>query len=45
MPCTASGVDAVLFDLDGTLVETEKVWGIALSELAARYGGVLTDAR
>src|SRR5262245_36010502 len=36
-------VDAVLFDLDGTLVDTEKVWGIALAELAARYGGVLTD--
>src|SRR5262249_16646300 len=35
---------AVLFDLDGTLVDTEKVWGIALAELAARYGGVLTDA-
>ncbi len=39
----APTVDAVLFDLDGTLVDTEKVWGIALAELAARYGGVLTD--
>jgi len=35
---------AVLFDLDGTLVDTEKMWGTALAELAARYGGVLTDA-
>jgi HAD superfamily hydrolase (TIGR01509 family) len=35
---------AVLFDLDGTLVDTEKLWGIALAELAARYGAVLTDA-
>jgi HAD superfamily hydrolase (TIGR01509 family) len=35
---------AVLFDLDGTLVDSEKVWGIALAELAARYGGTLTDA-
>jgi HAD superfamily hydrolase (TIGR01509 family) len=33
---------AVLFDLDGTLVDTEKLWGIALAELAERYGGVLT---
>jgi HAD superfamily hydrolase (TIGR01509 family) len=35
---------AVLFDLDGTLVDSEKIWGMALVELAARYGGVLTDA-
>ncbi len=44
MRSTAPRVDAVLFDLDGTLVDTEKVWGLALSELAARYGGKLTDA-
>src|SRR5262249_27333400 len=31
-------------DLDGTLVDSEKTWGIALAELAARYGGVLSDA-
>lgn len=30
---------AVLFDMDGTLVETEQFWGVALSELAARLGG------
>lgn len=35
---------AVLFDMDGTLVDTEKVWDVALRELAARYGGVLSDA-
>jgi len=35
---------AVLFDLDGTLVDTEKTWGVALVELAVRYGGMLTDA-
>jgi HAD superfamily hydrolase (TIGR01509 family) len=40
----AGRLAAVLFDLDGTLVDTEKVWGIALSELVTRYGGVLTDA-
>jgi HAD superfamily hydrolase (TIGR01509 family) len=35
---------AVLFDMDGTLVDTEKVWEVALHELAARYGGVLSPA-
>jgi beta-phosphoglucomutase-like phosphatase (HAD superfamily) len=35
---------AVLFDMDGTLVDTEKVWDVGLRELAARYGGVLSDA-
>jgi HAD superfamily hydrolase (TIGR01509 family) len=33
---------AVLFDMDGTLVDSEKVWSIALHELAAQYGGVLS---
>jgi HAD superfamily hydrolase (TIGR01509 family) len=36
------GVTAVLFDMDGTLVDSEKVWEIALHELAARYGGRLS---
>jgi HAD superfamily hydrolase (TIGR01509 family) len=35
---------AVLFDMDGTLVDSEKVWDIGLRELAARHGGVLSDA-
>jgi HAD superfamily hydrolase (TIGR01509 family) len=35
---------AVLFDMDGTLVDTEKVWEVALHELAAHYGGVLSPA-
>jgi HAD superfamily hydrolase (TIGR01509 family) len=30
---------AVLFDMDGTLVETEGYWGEAMAELAARLGG------
>ncbi|MBN1097192.1 HAD family phosphatase [Blastococcus sp. TML/C7B] len=30
---------AVLFDMDGTLVETEEYWGEAMFELAARLGG------
>src|SRR3954454_7829239 len=42
------GVDrqptAVLFDMDGTLVDSEKVWDIALHELAARAGGTLSPA-
>ncbi|MEX0579905.1 MAG: HAD family phosphatase [Mycobacterium sp.] len=33
---------AVLFDMDGTLVDSEKLWDIALQELYARLGGVLT---
>jgi HAD superfamily hydrolase (TIGR01509 family) len=35
---------AVLFDMDGTLVDSEKVWDIALRELAVRAGGTLSDA-
>jgi HAD superfamily hydrolase (TIGR01509 family) len=33
---------AVLFDMDGTLVDSEKVWDVALHELAAQLGGVLS---
>ncbi|WP_433825331.1 HAD family hydrolase [Actinoplanes sp. CA-015351] len=36
-------MDAVLFDMDGTLVDSERVWGIALAELATRAGGTLSD--
>ena len=34
---------AVLFDMDGTLVDSEKVWDVGLRELAIRYGGTLSD--
>jgi beta-phosphoglucomutase-like phosphatase (HAD superfamily) len=34
----------VLFDMDGTLVDSEKVWDVGLIELATRYGGVLSAA-
>lgn len=33
---------AVLFDMDGTLVDSEKLWDIALKELYSRLGGELT---
>jgi HAD superfamily hydrolase (TIGR01509 family) len=35
-------VKAVLFDMDGTLVETEQHWGTALFELAESLGGRLS---
>jgi HAD superfamily hydrolase (TIGR01509 family) len=35
---------AVLFDMDGTLIDTEKLWDIALNDLAAALGGVLSPA-
>ena len=44
-PGTApSPLRAVLFDMDGTLVETEQLWGEAMFELAARLGGRMSDA-
>jgi HAD superfamily hydrolase (TIGR01509 family) len=33
---------AVLFDMDGTLIDTEKVWEVAIRELAINYGGTLS---
>jgi HAD superfamily hydrolase (TIGR01509 family) len=35
---------AVLFDMDGTLVDSERIWDVALAELATRYGGTLSPA-
>ncbi|MFY1631978.1 HAD family hydrolase [Solwaraspora sp. WMMB335] len=32
----------MLFDMDGTLIDSEKLWDVALQELAARYGGQLS---
>ena len=39
-------LQAVLFDMDGTLIDTEQHWDVALDELAVRLGGRLSaDAR
>src|SRR4051812_18769899 len=36
-------LQAVLFDMDGTLVETEQFWGEAMFALARRLGGRMSD--
>jgi len=40
----ASPVRAVLFDMDGTLVETEQYWGEAMFELAGILGGRMSES-
>lgn len=35
---------AVLFDMDGTLVDSEKIWDVSLERLADHLGGELTPA-
>ena len=35
---------AVLWDMDGTLVDSEKVWDVSLGALYEKLGGVLTPA-
>ncbi len=37
------GLDAVLFDMDGTLVDSEKLWDVALYETAEALGGKLSE--
>ncbi|MEU8661308.1 HAD family hydrolase, partial [Actinoplanes philippinensis] len=34
----------MLFDMDGTLVDSERLWGVALGELAELAGGALSEA-
>ncbi len=36
------GPDAVLWDMDGTLVDSEKLWTISIAETARRLGGELS---
>src|SRR3954466_14035274 len=43
-PVTGQTLRAVLFDMDGTLVETEQYWGEAMFALAGELGGRLSDA-
>jgi HAD superfamily hydrolase (TIGR01509 family) len=38
-----SELRAVLWDMDGTLVDSEKLWTVGLEELMVRYGTVLSD--
>jgi HAD superfamily hydrolase (TIGR01509 family) len=37
------GLAAVLFDMDGTLLDSERLWDSALRSLAVHLGGVLSD--
>jgi HAD superfamily hydrolase (TIGR01509 family) len=39
---TGPQLQAVLFDMDGTLLDSEKVWDVALEELAEHLGGRLS---
>jgi HAD superfamily hydrolase (TIGR01509 family) len=39
-----TGPAAVLWDMDGTLVDSEKVWSVSLAETARRLGGELSAA-
>jgi HAD superfamily hydrolase (TIGR01509 family) len=41
---TIAGVKAVLWDMDGTLVDSEKLWDVSLAELYQKLGGTLTPA-
>ncbi|GIG87501.1 HAD family hydrolase [Plantactinospora endophytica] len=34
----------MLFDMDGTLVDSERLWDTGLQELAVHYGGTLSEA-
>jgi len=38
------GVEAVLWDMDGTLLDSEKLWDIPLYEFAEKLGGALSPA-
>jgi len=42
-PSTPDGLAAVLWDMDGTLVDSEKLWDVALYEAVESLGGTLTE--
>jgi HAD superfamily hydrolase (TIGR01509 family) len=42
-PAAPPGLAAVLFDMDGTLLDSEWLWDVALRGLAERLGGVLSE--
>lgn len=42
-PSTLDGLAAVLWDMDGTLVDSEKLWDVALYEAVESLGGTLTE--
>ena len=44
MPDRDAGPDAVLWDMDGTLVDSEKLWTISLHDTARWLGGALSPA-
>lgn len=39
----ANGLAGVLFDMDGTLLDSERLWGLALGALAVHLGGELSE--
>ena len=44
MRTPADGPVAVLWDMDGTLVDSERLWDVSLAELAAHLGGSLSGS-
>jgi len=42
-PSATDGLAAVLWDMDGTLVDSEKLWDVALYEAAEWLGGTLSE--
>ncbi len=44
MGAATAPLRAVLFDMDGTLLDSEKVWDVALDDLARHLGGPLSVA-
>ncbi|MTD13943.1 HAD-IA family hydrolase [Nakamurella sp. YIM 132087] len=44
MSAPGTALRGVLFDMDGTLTDTERLWTISLEETAAHYGGTISTA-